>query len=273
MAYFGDDRDYFKHDLISWIVKKDFPLCNLVYVPSLTKPRDSKEGNVRLNETCGRSEVLLDAIKTHKTRIDKGEEQKSLEHWRTWYTPRIAKYHTVEPVDATFFTGDSRADYWKKFEDLLQTKNAIVFVDPDTGLETRTATYMRRKGADKYVLNNDLLHLYQVLHHSSILMIYQHLPNNAHEHVPQTQRKLKQLSEACGQQRTIAYRERDLAFLFVAKTDMVFELIQKSLKGYHDKSKMGEKDCTLEAVITLKNKKKSLVTFSSMAAPKLSELR
>lgn len=237
MAYFGDDRDFFKHDLISWIVKKDSFLPNLVYVPTLTHPRNSKEGNVPLKNKLGRSEELHKFIKNLKTLIDNNKEQKSLKHWQGWYKPRVANYHTLEPVDEIFFTHEQRSTYWEKFQNLLSEKNSLVFVDPDTGLETRDENYMRRQGFDKYLLNKDLRHLYDKLHDSSVLMIYQHLPNNANQHVQQAEGRVKQLIEVCGQQLAIAYREHDLAFLFIVKTDEVFEKLQACLQAYHDKSR------------------------------------
>lgn len=228
IRHFGDDRDYFKHDLISWIVEKS-SLRNLVYVPMLTEHRDNQEGDVEPDATCNRSGELLYFIK--------GYHNKSLDHWRKWYCPKVANYQTVEPVDEIFFKHDTRTNYWKKFDLLVQRENALVFIDPDTGLETQNAAYMQRMGFDKYILNLELLGLYRILHESSALMIYQHLPYDNRIHIQQVNNRLQQIARVCLQSHIIAYRENDLAFLFITKSDEIFSKMQNCLEAYYDKSK------------------------------------
>lgn len=44
LKYFGDDRDYFKYDLITSLVS-DTTLRHYVFVPMLTEHRHDNEGN------------------------------------------------------------------------------------------------------------------------------------------------------------------------------------------------------------------------------------
>jgi hypothetical protein len=235
MRLFGDDRDYFKHDLITWLTEKGISsLSSLVYLPMLTAHKgDDQEGYRPPDTTCNRSTGLLDFINDCASK----PAPKSLEHWRTWYSPRLANYQTVEPVDQTLFKNETRSEYWKLFGSMLNITNALVFIDPDTGLETRGMSYMEEKGLDKYIFNQELLGLYKVLHPSSVLMIYQHLPRNADIHVQQVERKLTQISRICKPKRVKAYRENDLSFLFIAKATDASILIQNRLRDYHRKSK------------------------------------
>lgn len=74
-------------------------------------------------------------------------------------------------------------------------------------------------GPEKYLLNRELHSVFQSIHDSSCIMIYQHLPRNRHFYNAQTEKKMSQALSACGHAYVAAYREGDLAFLFVTKTD------------------------------------------------------
>jgi hypothetical protein len=239
MRLFGDDRDYFKHDLITWLTEKGISsLSSLVYLPMLTAHKDDgQEGYRQPDTTCNRSTELLDFINDCGT----SPVLKSLEHWRSWYSSRVANYQTVEPVNDILFKHETRSEYWKLFGGMLNITNAMVFVDPDTGLETRGMSYMEEKGLDKYIFNQELLGLYKVLHPSSVLMIYQHLPRNAEIHIQQVERKLTQISRVCKPKRVTAYRENDLSFLLITKATDASRLIQNRLRDYCRKSKSRSK--------------------------------
>jgi len=68
-------------------------------------------------------------------------------------------------------------------------------------------------------------------------MVYQHLPRNKKEHTKATQKKLKQAHSVCGGSFIVAYREDDLAFVFVAKATETFRCLQQFLSVYHQRSK------------------------------------
>jgi hypothetical protein len=139
----------------------------------------------------------------------------------------------VQPVNEVFFEDDDRNKYWEIFRQVLKTKNSLVFIDPDTGLETGTPSYLRKMGRDKYILNKELENINRLLDISSILMIYQHLPNNKHIHEESVYKKINQAIEVSGTPFVIAYREDDLAFLFIAKDEALFLKLSNLLEGYH----------------------------------------
>jgi hypothetical protein len=62
------------------------------------------------------------------------------------------------------------------------------------------------------------------------------LPNNKHIHKKSVDKKIAQLQIASGSTFICAYREDDLAFLFVAKDDIIFDKLCRVLSAYHDKS-------------------------------------
>ena len=67
-------------------------------------------------------------------------------------------------------------------------------------------------------------------------MIYQHLPNNKHKHEEAVQKKINQSSKITGTSLVMAYREDDLAFLFMAKEQSVFLTLREILVKYHQVS-------------------------------------
>ncbi|MCX5804403.1 MAG: hypothetical protein NTU69_12900 [Proteobacteria bacterium] len=75
-------------------------------------------------------------------------------------------------------------------------------------------------GPEKYILNDELNDIFISLHPESLIMVYQHLPNNKHIHSETTRKKLDQAQSVCCGAFTCAYREDDLAFVFVAKSKM-----------------------------------------------------
>lgn len=229
LRYFGDSRDYFKYDLIAFVLQ-DMEIENYVFVPMLTKDRGGNEGNRRPQDDGSKSKELLSSIESCVS--------KDLNHWETWLKKKSVKsYETVQAVNKTYFDDAQRTEYWKQFSPLLARENALIFIDPDTGLESGKPSYLRRMGREKYILNDEAKNLYEHLDRSSILMIYQHLPNNKHWHIKSVEKKLSQIFSATGGSLTCAYREDDLAFIFIAKEKGLFKNICETLVKYHNNSK------------------------------------
>jgi hypothetical protein len=228
IKYFGDKRDYFKYDLITSIFQEKL-LNSYVFIPMLTDPRDGNEGNKIPINSGDKSQKLFDFIATCKG--------KSLDHWERWLTPYVFSYQTVKPADEILFRDKLRAEYWPQFTPMIKKGRALIFADPDTGLQTGRPSYRKRMGPEKYMLDDELSAIFIKLHIESLLMIYQHLPNNKHNHECAIRRKLEQVQLVCINPFTCAYREDDLAFIFVAKSKILFMNLLLFLKKYHEKSK------------------------------------
>lgn len=227
LKYFGDSRDYFKYDLITKILSTG-PLSNYAFVPMLTNHRDDGEGNKTPTHIEGKSKELLSFIESCQS--------KDLSHWEAWLKPYIESYITVQSVNSIYFEDSNRNKYWKAYKEIVASENALVFVDPDTGLETGTPSYLRKMGREKYILNGEFRYLHTVLNNSSVLMLYQHLPNNKHKHEEAVQKKISQAIKNTGCALVIAYREDDLAFLFIVKNETVFLSLREVLEKYHRNS-------------------------------------
>jgi hypothetical protein len=228
LKYFGDDRDFFKYDLITHIFSETSCLDNYVFIPMLTEHRIDNEGNVAPKHNGDRSDDLFQFI-SHCP-------NKSLNHWESWLETSVQSYKTVEPVDRTFFSDVNRLSYWKKFEGIINTENSLIFVDPDTGLETGSPSYLQKAGREKYLLNTELQHLIENLSESSVLMIYQHLQRNKKRHDMDVEKKIDQVESIDDSILVSAYREDDLAFLFIAKKTELHNDVFNVLTEYHAKS-------------------------------------
>lgn len=228
LKYFGDSRDYFKYDMISWLLKS-IGMKNYVFVPMLTDHRDDNEGKVPPKHTEGKSPQLLAFIGDRHS--------KDLNHWETWLCGSGVNYRTVQPVNRTIFRDDGRAGYWDMFSEHLRTEDALVFLDPDTGLESVSQSYLKSKGREKYILDDEIARVMGLLDATSIVMIYQHLPKNKHHHESAVHKKVEQLRAKGGAELACAYREDDLAFLFAAKNLNLFRRLFNALADYHSGSR------------------------------------
>ncbi|MEI9477823.1 MAG: hypothetical protein WCO26_14775 [Deltaproteobacteria bacterium] len=221
--FFGDNRDYFKYDLITSIFQANL-LERYVFIPMLTYHR---------NDKAGKKAPKYDGIKSLELyEFIKGCQDRSLKSWKTWIVPYVTSYQTVEPVDQTYFLDGSRAEYWGQFRPFMNTGKTLVFVDPDIGLQPERLPAIGEGKRGKYILNDELKTLFGWLNPESILMIYQHLQWNAHKHICDTQKKLDQARSVCNTKLACAYREYDLAFLFVAKSKEIFTQLQDLLDKY-----------------------------------------
>jgi hypothetical protein len=190
----------------------------------LTEHRNDGEG--KKNPIVGqcKSEELLTFIR--------GCNYKSLNNWKTWLTQYVNGYYTVEPVDQIYFSENSRIDYWKKFKSLIKLQAALIFIDPDTGLETGNPSYLKRMGREKYLLNEELTSHIKLLHQTSGLMVYQQLQRNRDWHIKDFKNKLEQVKSLNDKIFVCGYREDDLSFIFVTKTIELHIKITDIFKEY-----------------------------------------
>lgn len=229
--YFGDIRDYFKYDLITSLVTEVSSFRKYVFIPMLTPPREDNQGSKKIPRDIGNKRHELQSF-------IQGCQGKSLRHWETWLARYVNNYHTIEPVDETYFYNDreSRRQYWNRFKHWFDLENALIFLDPDTGPETGKPSYLKKQGIEKYLLNDELKDLVNALAPTSALMIYQHLVPDKKRHIEMVDKKLKQASVSDSGVFVCAYREDDLAFIFMLKGEDVYKEIFSLLSKYHSDS-------------------------------------
>lgn len=227
LKYYGDDRDYFKYDLISFILETGI-FTQYGFVPMLTEHRYDNEGNVTPAPSDCKTKELLEFIASHST--------PDLNNWETWLSRFVISYATVQPANTTYFKDADRADYWKEYASIITSKNSLIFFDPDTGIQAGRKTRINTAEKEKYILNNEIPGLLSQLGTSSTFMVCQHLQRNSKKHESDIGNKIKSIKNINSDLHTNVYHEKDLAFIFITKNDVLHQSVTKALSAYRDKS-------------------------------------
>ncbi|MCP4671395.1 MAG: hypothetical protein GY857_08805, partial [Desulfobacula sp.] len=162
-----------------------------------------------------KSEELLAFICSHS--------KPDLNNWELWLKKYTSSYLTVQPINSTYIGNQNRNEYWAKFCRVISMPESLIFFDPDTGVQAGRKTRIKREDYEKYILNEEMPHLLEGLSETSIFVIYQHLQHNSKKHEADMARKIKALLSMDVGVKVSAYREKDLAFLFIAKSNEVHE--------------------------------------------------
>jgi len=227
LKYYGDDRDYFKYDLIS-IVLEESSFESYGFVPMLTEHRYDNEGNISPALSACKSKELLSFICSHS--------KPDLNNWEQWLKRYTSSYETVQPINSTYIGNRNRNEYWSKFHQIISMPESLIFFDPDTGVQAGRKTRIKSDEYEKYILNEEIPHLLERLSETSAFVIYQHLQFNSKKRESDVERKIEVLSNMATGIKISAYREKDLAFLFISKSCALQERIRLALAKYLSRS-------------------------------------
>ena len=126
LKYYGDDRDYFKYDLITFVLKNsDFKQYG--FVPMLTEHRYDNEGNISPNPSDCKSKDLLNFIAAHS--------KPDLNNRELWLNHYVSTYNCMQPINTDYLTDSNRIKYWGKHDKIISTNASLIFFDPDTGIQ------------------------------------------------------------------------------------------------------------------------------------------
>jgi len=229
LKYCGDDRDYFKYDLISFVLKNgDFKQYG--FVPMLTEHRHDNEGNIAPKSSACKSKDLLNFIATHSNR--------DLNNWELWLNNYISTYNSIQPINTDYFNGGNRIGYWEKYKKIISAEKSLVFFDPDTGIQAGRKSRIEPEHKEKYILNTEIGAIISKLSASSVFVIYQHLQRNSKKHEQDIKSKCDELAKIDSTLNISVYREKDLAFLFIARGVK----IRGILNAYRQKSTVSPSD-------------------------------
>ncbi|MBU0675702.1 MAG: hypothetical protein KJ950_13760 [Proteobacteria bacterium] len=237
LKYFGDDRDFFKYDLLSSVLSENI-FATYGFVPMLTFHREDGEGNITPRHINGKSGELYRFISACPNR--------DLNHWQKWMQRFSVNYQTIQPVNETFFRHHTRANYWQKFKDIINSDYALIFFDPDTGLQAGRKSTIKPGDEEKYILNQDLLLLTNKLASTSVYVIYQHLQRNRNKREEDIIRKITALRESYVGLQVSVYYENDLSFFFLSKEDVLHSKINSILAKYYRNSTVKQKNVFLQ---------------------------
>ena len=222
--YFADERDYQKYDLLMEVVQKIGVLEKLTILTMLTKNDATPEGSrTSYEQGCRRSNLyrfLQDCLK----RGDRNVIQ-----LREYFKSCSINYQPY--VDNEFFTNDGRRSYFKEIEE-NHLKKALVFFDPDIGLELQKFSSMKRQGLEKYLFWDEMGEVWNRTSQDSVGVVYQHLQSNVNLANKDIVYKGKMLCQKLSLPYVICVDQIELAFYVFSSCSIIFSQLLQLMPYY-----------------------------------------
>jgi hypothetical protein len=166
LQFLGDSRDAFKWDLLHWICTESNPPYNRLTIIPMLNPDDPDSTHGRTSpESFGCRPAIysfLNSLREEPRKIDRLKNLGNLEGLDGF---DINLYHPNRNIGSDW----NRAHYWDGLTKSL-IENSLVFVDPDTGFETRT------QAGEKHLRFGETLDLLNRLDDQSCLVVFQYRP-------------------------------------------------------------------------------------------------
>ena len=168
--YFGDRNDYFKYDLLIFLAEELTGIKKLSAIWMLTQDDGSTDGgSIKYRRGAG-NKFLFSFLQTGL--IGGRQVSKIAEYFSKYHFSQDGGFGFNSYRDDSFFTHSNRKSYFDEIPaEFLQS--AIVFLDPDNGLEVKSAD---GKSLHRYVKFEEVRAIYDRMNSDSCLVIYQHLP-------------------------------------------------------------------------------------------------
>jgi hypothetical protein len=161
--YFGDKRDLFKFTLLETLVDEIPGIEALTCVWLLTPPASNNDGNRHFRAQTAQSE--LGAFL--KRCLDAG--RRDVREFAQYMAGRSANYVSYGDSPINYFTSDSRSTYFDGIP-ANGLRRAVVFFDPDNGLEPRSVL------STAHIRLAELRNVFDRMDSDSVAVVYQHLP-------------------------------------------------------------------------------------------------
>jgi hypothetical protein len=168
--YFANGRDLFKYDLLLDVLAGAPALRQLTFIPMLTPNDATQEGGRFTRAAPRRRPGILNFLNQC---VREGRRDISCLH--ELLTAEGVEYMLYGEKD--YFDATQRDAYFAAIPNTALDA-ALIFFDPDVGLETGNMGYMRRSGLEKYLTYEAVLSVFKRAARSSGLVIYQHLQRN-----------------------------------------------------------------------------------------------
>jgi hypothetical protein len=222
--YFADQRDFLKYDLLVELAENTPGVCRLTSIPMLTPNDDTGEGDVlAYSEGNRRSDIF------HFLRYCLARGDRNIRNLRTLFQGRHYAYCCHR--DDVPYSYESRQEYFTSVP-THWLQNAAVFIDPDTGIETGSISYMQGKGVNRYLFWDDIIQLFQRMNSESVLVLYQHLQRNADLVVQNMRDKSIALCGHVDVPSVSVLDDGDVAYLITSKSPSTMAHIAQSLPAY-----------------------------------------
>lgn len=168
--YFGDQRDYFKFDLmieLATCVLEEPRFTNIVMLtPNVDEGREKGHGGA-VDYPVGKRRHALHAFLQHHARLPRA--QRKVESLRDYFATTQTDVEYLPFADhVPFFEGANRTAYFAGVQ-RSWVENAIVLVDPDVGLLPPKG----KLSSCKHIAATELVQLKNWMGTSSVLVLFQ----------------------------------------------------------------------------------------------------
>ena len=170
-------------------------------------------------------EFLHDCLKPGERCITK--MRKYFQDRRFVYYPYRDKIHST-------YKYDSRKEYFCGI-DPQQLQRALVFFDPDVGLQVGTIAYMKGKdgkGIDKYLFNESLYVVSQRASNDSVIVVYQHLQWNRNRRRDDVKERCDRFRMIVGSTSAAFLTDWDIAFLVTSRKPSVYRKLTATVDAH-----------------------------------------
>jgi len=221
--YFGDIIDLFKYDLLKTL-SQDIGFNQILFIPLLTENDNGNDGNKRNYEKAqagNKNHELIDFFKA-----------KYSEHKHERNAKIIEEYFTNEGINFRFkpeeiFRNKNRNEYFLNLLSslaTLDTKNQILFFDPDNGMQVK-------HNKEKHIKYHELKNHLDMVCKNSVLSVIQ-FRHRANWEISRQKRKDDLTAEVSPFVTFIA--NKTIAFYLIAKSHKRLNEVKKSLKNYKE---------------------------------------
>jgi hypothetical protein len=165
--YFGDRNDYFKYDLLIFLAEQLAGIKKLSIIWMLTKDDASGDG-AKTKYSKGPGDRKL--FRFLRESLDGGV--RDVVRMNGYFKEAGHEFDYFGYGAEKLLLHRDRANYFEQ----IPSENfvdAVVFLDPDNGLEVKSAT---ERNLPKYVKYEEVKSIYDKMSSDSCLVIYQHLP-------------------------------------------------------------------------------------------------
>jgi hypothetical protein len=219
--YFGDRNDYFKYNLLIYLAEELSGIRKLSIIWMLTKDDASGDGaKTRYSKGPGDRKLF----RFLRESLDGGV--RDVARMNDYFKEAGHGFACCSYGAEKLLLHQDRANYFGQIpsENLV---DAVVFLDPDNGLEVKSAT---ERNLHKYVKYEEVKSIYGKMSSDSCLVVYQHLPRIDRKYfLYNLYRDLKEYLK-CPVPASIT--DNQVAFLILAKGRKRQEEIRKLLREY-----------------------------------------
>lgn len=230
--YFGDKRDLFKYELLLDLLEYS-SIGRFTFVPMLTPDDGGREGQLNRTDTTVFRQSVVDFFAECRTL-----EKRDIANWRKFFHGNETEYFPYR--DDSYYSFAGRSEYFSSIpEEYLE--RAVVFFDPDVGLQTGSLTYMQQRGMDKYLFLDDVASLWKRAD-QAVFVIYQHLQNDLPRRLADLVRKGDDAVRACGSKYGWFVLEADLGFVILGNNKERVSCLSNCLKTLVPKLRSERRD-------------------------------